>query len=65
MSNLILLHPNCHLTHIESRRSWAVENGWLVAGEQDPSEVPVRYRLQQWALLDDAGSVTEIEMRKA
>lgn len=64
VSNLILLHPSCHLYKVEQKRAWAIENGWLVQGDVDPSEVPVRYRLQQWMLLDDAGNVTETEKGK-
>lgn len=61
MSNLILLHPSCHGSHIEQRRAWAIDNGWLIVGDQEPAEVPVRYRLQRMVLLDDAGNITETE----
>jgi hypothetical protein len=64
MSNLILLHPSCHMTHIEQRRAWAIDNGWLVVGDQEPAEVPVKYRLQRMVLLDDAGNVIEMEMKR-
>lgn len=63
VSNLILLHPACH-ARIESNRTWAIDNGWLIVGDTDPAEVPVWYRLQEWVLLDDAGSVAEIDKRR-
>jgi HNH endonuclease len=60
VSNLILLHASCHLHRIEQQRAWAIDNGWLIVGDADPADVPVRYRLQRFVLLDDAGNIMEI-----
>lgn len=56
-SNLLLLHPTCHV-HIESEREWAVSNGYLVHDRVDPVTVPVR-RWGEWVYLRPDGSVAQ------
>jgi 5-methylcytosine-specific restriction protein A len=59
-SSIVVLCRGCH-DHIESQRSAALVDGWLVPRAGDPSAVPIRSRLHGWVLLDDAGGVTPIE----
>ena len=60
-SNLLYLHPSCHLKHIEAKRALAYENGWLVRHGANPAEVPVRYMLDSTVLLRDDGSIDRME----
>jgi hypothetical protein len=55
MSNLLFLHPSCHLRHVEEQRQRAIENGWLVVGDAHPAEVPLIYKLNDWVYLSDDG----------
>ncbi len=59
-SACLFLCSRCHL-RIESMRSWALDNGFLVRQSQNPAEVPVWWRCN-WeggrkalVLLDDVG----------
>jgi hypothetical protein len=55
LSNLLLLHTECHrYVHAHPEESRA--NGWIVAatGQLDPLTAPVRIAGRLW-LLDDAG----------
>lgn len=61
MSNLIYLHPTCHLIHVENNRERAYDNGWLVRSGDDPAQTPLRYMLDRTVLLDDNGNITETE----
>jgi hypothetical protein len=53
LSNLLYLHPSCHLRHVESKRENALMNGWLLEQWQDPWDTPLVYMLNGWALLKD------------
>ena len=57
-SNLLYLHHSCHLYRVEKDREGSYRNGWLVRQGEEPSEVPVRYMLSGWVLLDDEGGMT-------
>ena len=61
LSNLIYLHTDCHLKHVEQQRRRAVENGWIVQGDIDPAETPIMYMLNCYVYLTDDGRI--IEMR--
>lgn len=41
---------------IESNRTEALENGWLVRQGKNPADIPLLYR-GRWALLDEAGGI--------
>lgn len=56
-SNLLHLHPSCHLKHVEGQRQRAYENGWLVRHGQNPATVPVLYMLADLVILDDTGHI--------
>lgn len=58
-SNGVWLCGECH-RHVESYRSAASSDGWLVRQSQCPAEVPV-YRRGRWVLLDDAGTCRSVE----
>lgn len=60
LSNLIYLHPSCHLKHVESQRQRAFENGWILQRWQDSQEQPLMYRLDRWVILTDDGHIVEI-----
>ena len=62
--NLLYLHPNCHLIHVEQERKVAVANGWIVQGNADPADVPVLYMLNGKVLLGDDGTITPVEEGK-
>lgn len=55
-SNVVLLHPSCHLDTVERDRARSYQNGWLLRANEEPSEVPLRYMMNRWALLDDIGN---------
>lgn len=57
VDNLLLLHPNCHLTRVERQRDEAYRHGWLVRHGTDPATVPV-LTYQGWVWLRADGSVT-------
>lgn len=60
-SNLLHLHPSCHLKHVEQQRQRAYENGWLVKHGDNPADTPVRYMLDSTVLLKDDGSIDRME----
>jgi len=61
LSNVILLHATCHLTHVELKRDRAYQNGWLLQQWQDPQDSPMMYRLDGWVLLKDSGEIAALE----
>lgn len=54
-SNALFISSDCH-RRIESRRSFALDRGWLVRQTQSPSDVPVLWQ-GSWVLLQDTGGV--------
>ena len=48
-ANGVLLHPGCH-ERIETNRTWAYDNGWLLYTSEWPDEVPVNF-WNGWVLL--------------
>lgn len=56
-SNLICLCEPCH-REVESRRTLAFDQGYLVRQGEEPQTAPVLYR-GRWVLLSDAGHVEE------
>jgi 5-methylcytosine-specific restriction protein A len=54
-ANGILIHPHCH-DKVESNRSAAIENGWLVRQGHDPAYTPL-LRRGQWVTLTEDGSL--------
>jgi len=59
-SNALALCHMCHHGRVESYRSQAYENGWLVRQSRLPAEVPV-LRRDRWVLLDDIGGFHLLE----
>jgi 5-methylcytosine-specific restriction protein A len=57
-SGCLLLCGSCH-RHVESHRSLAYDNGWLVPQGQTPTDVPV-LRRGQLVYLDDLGGFTPV-----
>lgn len=58
LANLVAACRTCH-DDIESNRSRALVEGWLVPQGRDPRSVPVLSRLHGgWVLLSDDGTVT-------
>lgn len=62
VSNVMALHPSCHLKHIEAQRTRAYENGWLVHKGTDPATVPLRYMLNRIVMFDNSGNVLGLTM---
>lgn len=62
LCNLVLLCRKCH-NEVESHRSQALADGWLIHAEKKPSEVPVNLPAFGPTLLTKEGSyiVTEDE----
>lgn len=60
MSNLVLVDEDCH-SGIESHRTMAYLNGWLVPQQADPALVPFLYR-GRWVLLTELGAVEPVEV---
>lgn len=60
LSNIVLLCRSCHDV-VESHRSLALLNGWLVSQHADPAVVPFFYR-RRWVLLSDLGAVEPTEV---
>jgi 5-methylcytosine-specific restriction protein A len=58
-SGCLLLCGSCH-RHVESHRSLAYDNGWLVPQGQTPTDIAV-LRRGEWVLLDDRGGVNPVE----
>ena len=52
-SNAGRICGQCHLI-VESHRTQAFDDGWLVRQSKSPIETPVLYR-GEWVLLDDDG----------
>lgn len=62
-SNLVVLCLACH-TDIESHRTQAYEDGWLVKrGSELPSEVPIRTWRGDLLFLHDEGGMTVVPKR--
>lgn len=53
-----LLCGDCH-RHVESHRTQALSDGWLVRQSDSPVVVPV-FRLGVWVWLGDDGSITPV-----
>lgn len=60
IENLLLLSPSAH-ARVESERTEAYANGWLVRQNDDPAAVQVLIRGRQWCLLTDDGQYRVIE----
>lgn len=60
LSNLLWLHPGCHLRRVERNRAESFENGWLVRSVMEASMVPVRM-WDGWWYLDDDGGLTRAD----
>lgn len=60
LSNLLYLHPSCHLQHVERHRDKAKANGWLLEHWQSPQETPLMYMLGRWVVLTDDGLITPV-----
>lgn len=52
-SNLLHLHPTCHLFRVERKRQESLTNGWIVQQALDPSMIPVLMWDGWWYLHDD------------
>jgi hypothetical protein len=59
-SNLLNLHPTCHLVRVERNRSQAYQNGWLVKHPLEPRETPVLLA-SGWVWLSDEGGSWAVE----
>ena len=64
LSNMVLLHPSCHLQHVEQHRTRAHQNGWLLTANQDPESTPLMYMLNGWVYLTDDGHIITTEKTK-
>lgn len=64
LSNMILLHPSCHLRHVELQRERAYSNGWLLQRWQDPWAAPLVYKLNGWVFLTNDGHIVKVEEEK-
>lgn len=58
-SNALLLCHDCH-QDIESERTEAINQGWLVNQNHSPADIPVRYR-GKWVYLDDLGNLQPVQ----
>lgn len=58
-SNALLLCHDCH-EDIESERTHAINQGWLVTQNHCPAGIPVYYR-GDWVYLDDLGNVRRVQ----
>lgn len=58
-SNALLLCGECHAV-VESNRTVAENNGWLVKQNHSPADIPVYYR-GAWVYLDDAGGLHQVQ----
>lgn len=63
--NLLHLHPNCHLVHVEQERARAYANGWLVHRADVPSDVPVLYMVDRWVMLHHNGGLHDCTVKEA
>ncbi|WPH57747.1 hypothetical protein [Mycobacterium phage WXIN] len=57
-ANCFAICAPCHL-YVESNRTEAQDNGWLVRQGHSPGATPILYRQSQWVLLRDDGSIDE------
>ena len=57
-ANGIWVHPKCHAM-IESKRTDAKANGWLVSQYDTPSEKPFK-RYNGWFILKQDGTMTPV-----
>lgn len=62
-ANALLLCHICHLW-VETNRSAATANGWLVRSGFDPAEVPVRTYEGGWVLLTTDGTYGRLSVQK-
>jgi 5-methylcytosine-specific restriction protein A len=60
-SNALWLCGGCH-RFVESNRSYAYEQGWLVRQHDEPRDVPVSYR-NTTVYLDDLGNMHDAKPR--
>jgi hypothetical protein len=60
LANLVMLCEPCHL-RVESHRTEAYLNGWLVPQQADPALVPFLYR-RRFVLLTELGAVEPVEV---
>lgn len=58
-SNALFLCRDCH-ADIESERTAAINQGWLVSQNESPADIPVRYR-GDWVYLDDLGNMQRVQ----
>jgi 5-methylcytosine-specific restriction protein A len=58
-SGCLHLCHDCH-TDIESERTAAINQGWLVAQNHPPADIPVYYR-GAWVYLDDVGGMQRVQ----
>ena len=58
-SNLLYLLPDHH-ERVESNRTWAYQQGFLITQSADPAKVPVRLH-SGWVLLADDGTMTRAD----
>jgi len=59
-SNLVVLCTDCH-RWIESYRSEAYDDGWLVHRTAEPNAQPIESKLHGRVLLDDFGGIAHID----
>lgn len=59
-ANGILACRPCHL-EIESHRTKAFMDGWLLRQSQDPRNVPVRLYQNRWAFLTAEGGINYVD----
>ena len=60
LSNVLLLHPTCHLDFVEKHREKSQANGWLLQRWQEPEASPLLYMLNCWARLTNDGTIINI-----
>lgn len=54
LSNVILLHTNCH-TWVHAHPEESRQLGWIVSAFKDPEEAPIFAADRGWILIDNAG----------
>lgn len=59
-ANGVLACRPCHL-EIESQRTRAFMDGWLLRQSQDPRNVPVRLYQNRWAFLTAEGGINYVD----
>jgi 5-methylcytosine-specific restriction protein A len=58
-SNALMLCRDCH-ADIESERTAAINQGWLITQNHSPTDIPVYYR-GAWVYLDDLGNLQPVQ----